>query len=245
MRRRFRPDLQIGVDTGGTFTDLVVLGRRGLRVHKVPSTPDDPSRAVLRGLQDLGILEGSAPIVHGTTVATNAFLQRRGGRTALITTAGFEDILVLGRQARPHLFRLDPPPRRDWIPQRLRFGLPERCGPRGELWLPLRRSSLERLRRKLRRLRLDAVAICFLHSYAHPGHEKKAGEALRGEGWHLSLSHRVCGEFREYERTCTTVANATLARPLGGYLQRLGGRLGRGRLRVLTSSAGWISARRA
>ncbi len=238
--------IRVGVDTGGTFTDLVVIApRETVEVLKVRSTPSDPARAVLEGLLALGLLRSSVPVVHGTTVATNAFLQRRGGRTALVTTAGFEDLLVLGRQARPHLYVLDPTPLRPWIPRARRLGLEERCGARGEEIRPLSRPSLERIRRRLRRLRVDAVAVCLLHSYANPGHEKAVGRALRREGWHLSLSHRVANEFREYERSCTTVANALLARPLESYLSGLGRRLGSRRLKIMVSSGGWISARRA
>ncbi len=238
--------LRIGVDTGGTFTDLVVAGRKGiLGVLKVRSTPGDPARAVLEGLGRLGLLGIRAPVVHGTTVATNALLQRKGGRTALLTTGGFEDLLVLGRQARPLLYRLDPLPRKEWLPGRFRIGIAERCGARGEVLVPLRQGSLERLRRRLRRLHVDAVAVCLLHSYVNPRHERRVAQALRKEGLHVSLSHRVACEFREYERTCTTVANAMLARPVEAYLKRLSRRLGSRRLRIMGSSGGWMSATRA
>ena len=237
--------VRIGIDTGGTFTDLVALGSSGLvRVLKVRSTPEDPSRAVLEGLRRLGLLRSSAPIVHGTTVATNAFLQRRGGRAVLVATAGFEDVLVLGRQARPSLYLLDPPERPEWIPSRLRLGLQERIGPSGETVVPLRRAALRRLLRRLESARPDAVAVCLLHAYANPAHERRVGAALRGRGWHVSLSHRVAGEFREFERTSTTVANAVLARPVDGYLAALQRRLG-SRLRIMGSSGGWMTAARA
>ena len=246
-RRGKAPEiLRIGVDTGGTFTDLVVAGRRGiLSVLKVRSTPEDPSLGVLDGLARLGLLRSPAPVIHGTTVATNAFLQREGGRTALVTTAGFEDVLVLGRQARPLLYRLDPPRRREWLAGRYRIGIEERCGARGEILVPLRKGSLKTLRRRLRGLRVEAVAVCFLHSYLNPAHEKAVARALRGEGIHVSLSHRIACEFREYERTCTTVANAMLARPLESYLTGLARRIGTRRLRIMGSSGGWMSARRA
>ena len=237
--------VRIGIDTGGTFTDLVALGASGLlRVLKVRSTPEDPSRAVLEGLRLLGLLRSKAPIVHGTTVATNAFLQRQGGRAALVATAGFEDVLVLGRQARPSLYSLDPPERPEWIPSRLRLGLHERTGPTGEPLVPLRRAALQSLLRRLEAARPDAVAVCLLHAYANPAHERRVGAALRRHGWHVSLSHRVAGEFREFERTSTTVANAVLARPVDGYLRALQHRLG-SRLRIMGSSGGWMTAARA
>ncbi len=237
--------VRIGIDTGGTFTDLVALGSSGhLRVLKVRSTPEDPSQAVLEGLRRLGLLRSTAPIVHGTTVATNAFLQRRGGRAALVATAGFEDVLVLGRQARPCLYSLDPPESLEWIPARLRLGLRERIGPSGEALHPLRRVALRRLLRRLEAARPDAVAVCLLHAYANPAHERRVGAAMRRCGWHVSLSHRVAGEFREFERTSTTVANAVLARPVEGYLAALQRRLGK-RLRIMGSSGGWMTAGRA
>jgi N-methylhydantoinase A len=238
--------VRVGIDTGGTFTDLVVAGRGGVAaVLKVRSTPGDPARAVREGLRALGLLRSDCPVIHGTTVGTNAFLQRRGGRAALVATAGFEDLLVLGRQARPLLYVLDPPPRRPLLPRSRRLGVEERCGARGETLIPLKRSSLARLRSRLRRMRVDAVAVCLLHSYANPDHEEAVGRFLRDEGWHLSLSHRVAGEFREYERTCTTVANAQLARPLRSYLTSLGRTLGSRRLKIMGSSAGWMSGRQA
>ena len=245
MKDPFSGVLRIGVDTGGTFTDLVVAGRSGiLRVLKLRSTPADPAGAVLEGLRRLGMLQGNAMVIHGTTVATNALLQGRGGKAVLVTTSGFEDILALGRQSRPDLYRLDSRPRSDWLPSNRRVGVSERMDPTGEPITPPSRKSLEELLGRLRRIRPDAVAVCFLHAYANPAHEKLVARSLRREGWHLSLSHRVAGEFREYERTSTTVANAVLAMPVEGYLTNLNRRIG-GRLRVMGSSGGWMTARRA
>ncbi|HEV8336814.1 MAG TPA: hydantoinase/oxoprolinase family protein [Candidatus Polarisedimenticolia bacterium] len=246
MASKPHPMLRVGVDTGGTFTDLVVAARRGpVAVLKVRSTPEDPSRAVLQGLAALGLERSSIRVVHGTTVATNALLQRRGGRVALVTTAGFEDVLALGRQNRPLLFRLDPPAREPLLADRFRLGVAERCGPRGEVLRRLKPASLRRLRARLRRLNVESVAVCLLHAYANPRHEREVARALRGSGWHLSLSHRVAGEFREYERTCTTVANALLVPPMEAYLGTLRRRLGSRRLRIMSSSGGWIPAWRA
>ena len=246
MRARPSEAVRIGVDTGGTFTDLVVLGPGSVLARtKVRSTPENPARAVLQGLRRLGLLNSASLVIHGTTVATNAFLQRREGRTALVTTRGFEDVLALGRQARQFLYRLDPPSPPQFVPTKMRLGLEERLGPAGEVIVPLRRGSLVRLLRRLRRLRPDAVAICLLHSYVNPAHEKQAASLLRQEGWHLSLSHRVAGEFREFERTSTTVANATLAKPVEEYLATLRRRLGERRLKIMGSSGGWMTARRA
>src|SRR5262249_39343796 len=155
-----------------------------------------PSRSVIEGLRLLGVLEGEGTVIHGTTVATNAFLQRRHGRAALLTTRGFEDVIVLGRQARPELYRLDPTPGQEWIPRSLRLGVRERLGPQGEVLQPLERRAISGLIRRLRAARIDAVAVCLLHSYANPAHERVLAEELRGEGWHLSISHKIAREFR-------------------------------------------------
>ena len=238
--------IRIGVDTGGTFTDLVVIGSHiPPRAMKVPSTPSEPAKAVLAGLARMGLLSGEDSVIHGTTVATNAFLERRHGKAALITTQGFEDVLVLGRQARTELYRLDPPSRPEWIPRALRLGVAERVSPRGEVLQRLDPRGLAGVRRRLRRAGVDAVAICLLHAYANPRHEKLVRRTLRREGWHVSASHQVAGEFREYERTCTTVANAVLAAPMRRYLETLRRRLGGRRLRVMGSSGGWMSAQGA
>jgi len=234
--------IRIGVDTGGTFTDLVVTGRSGgWRVLKVRSTPSDPSRAVIEGLRRLGVLTGKDLIIHGTTVATNAFLQGRHGRAALLTTRGFEDVLILGRQARSELYRLDAPGEREWISRKLRLGVPERVAPNGEVLEALDSRWLPRMLRRLRGTRIDAVAICLLHSYANPVHERVLASALRGEGWHVSQSHKIAREFREFERTFTTMANAVLAKPMRKYIGKLRRALGADRLRIMGSSGGWMS----
>ena len=238
--------MRVGVDTGGTFTDLVVTGGPGgFRVLKIRSTPSDPSRAVVEGLRRLGLLRGKDVIIHGTTVATNAFLQRRLGRAALLTTCGFEDVLVLGRQARAELYRLDAPAKAEWITRGLRLGAPERVGPRGEVIQALDPRWILKTIRRLRKLPIDAVAICLIHSYANPVHERALASALRGEGWHISQSHRIAREFREFERTFTTAANAALAEPMRNYLGKLRRRIGAQRLRVMGSSGGWMSSRHA
>jgi N-methylhydantoinase A len=246
MQRRKPGLIRIGVDTGGTFTDLIVMGQPGgWRVLKIRSTPSDPSRAVMEGLRHLGLLTGRDLIIHGTTVATNAFLQGRHGRVALLATRGFEDVLILGRQARSELYRLDAPGESEWIPRELRMGVPERVAPTGEVLEPLDSRWLPKMVRRLRAARIDAVAICLLHSYVNPVHERALASAVRGEGWHVSLSHRIAREFREFERTFTTVANAALAKPMRSYLGRLRRCLGADRLRIMGSSGGWMSPRGA
>jgi N-methylhydantoinase A len=218
----------LGVDVGGTFTDAVLVSREGV-VHtaKVPSTPEDQSRGVLRAVGEVLGRAGAAPgqvrrFAHGMTVATNALLEGRGARTALIATEGFTDIVELGRQARPHLYRLclaGPPP---LAPPELRFGAPERMTPEGPL-RDLDRDAARRLVDELAQTAPEAVAVVLLHSYAHPEHERLLGELLaeRLPAVHASLSHELVGTFREYERAATTEVDAALSPLVGAYLRRL------------------------
>jgi N-methylhydantoinase A len=222
----------VGIDTGGTFTDFILFGGRTIRTHKVLSTPDDPSRAVLQGLRELGALD--AEIVHGSTVATNAFLERKGARLTLVTTKGFEDLLEIGRQERGSLYDLNWERPEPLIPRSRRIGVRERMDARGRVVTPLDRAAL-------RRIRAEHAAVCFLHSYANPKHEREAGRILKG----ASLSCDVLPEYREYERLSTTVLNAYVAPVVDRYLSNLGRSLKR--LRILSSDGGAItpeSARR-
>src|SRR5882672_41168 len=222
----------VGVDTGGTFTDFILFDGRRIRTHKVLSTPDDPSRAVLQGLRELGALD--AEIVHGSTVATNAFLERKGPRLTLVTTKGFEDLLEIGRQERGSLYDLNWERPEPLIPRSRRIGVRERVDARGRVLTPLDKAAL-------RKIRAEHVAVCFLHSYANSRHEREAGRILKG----ASLSCDVLPEYREYERLSTTVLNAYVAPVVYRYLTNLGRSLKR--LRILASDGGAItpdSARR-
>ena len=189
-----RPHMRIGVDTGGTFTDLVIWDGSRYYTRKVPSTPHDPTEAILEGLRDLDAEE----VVHGSTVATNALLERKGARTAFLTTEGFEDLLIIGRQNREKLYDLLAPAKQQLVPSELSFGLPERMLYDGSVERDLDSAALAGLTEKLRRLKVESVAVCLLHSYANPIHEKRVGEAL--QGFFVSLSHEVLPEYREYER---------------------------------------------
>ena len=214
---------RLGVDVGGTFTDLVALVDGALVTAKVPSTPRDQSEGVLASLRaaDTGTV---AAFAHGMTVATNALLERRGARTALVTTAGFRDVLEIGRQDRPHLYDLarDRPPA--LIPRALRFSVRERMGPEGEL-APLDEESVEAAVAALREAEVEAVAVCLLFAFLHPAHEQRVGAAIRDAlpGVHVSLSSEVLPEVREYERFATTAADAYLAPRLSAYLRSLAG----------------------
>lgn len=304
MVRRYR----IGIDTGGTFTDFTVLGPDRGFIVKVPSTPDDPSRAVLQGLEQIldriadrtGTRRGAATtaerpgearpfqsrmeglgtgarrrllascdLVHGTTVGTNALITRRVARTAFITTAGFEDLVEIGRQNRESLYDLAADRPHPLVPRGLRFGVRERVytgvpggdpspaqrkgsreggrqAPggglpprRGRLSMvertPPTRAALARLRRDLRKLDVESIAIGFLHSYLDPAHEEAAADALRTLGVPVTLSYRISGEYREYERFSTAIANAALQPIVSRYLRDLSAGVAPAPLAILQS----------
>lgn len=234
--------LLIGIDTGGTFTDLIAYHDGSIWVHKLLSTPDDPSRAILSGVQFF--LEELKPlefeVIHGTTVATNALLERRGARVAFLTTAGFEDLLFLARQDRPELYdlevRREPPPL-----QRIDcLGVNERLNAKGEVLRILSEEVITRVLDELRERDVEAVVISFLHSYANPSHEVALKEALLEEKrWHLTASHEVTPTFREYERSATALINGYVGPVMKAYLERLQAGLAQARsIEILQSHGG-------
>lgn len=234
----------MGVDTGGTFTDFVYEAGGRLRVFKLASTPRDPSSAITEGLRRVAEATGARveeiEVVHGTTVGTNALLERRGARTALVTTMGFEDVLEIGRQARHALYELDAVKAEPLVPHEMRLGVRERVTASGRVLVELDEASLTRVVRKLKRSRVEAVAICLLFSFLYPEHERRIREALSSLNVPLSVSHKILPEYREYERTSTVVINAYLQPLMGKYLSRL--QREAPRLRVMQSSGGSISA---
>lgn len=236
--------LIIGVDTGGTFTDLIYQGQQGWRVHKLLSTPDNPARAVLDGLAAVSDGEGGRRIVHGSTVATNAILERKGVRTALVASKGFEDVIVIGRQNRSRLydlaFRREPP----IVPEDLRFGLPGRILSTGEEHEPFDPDAASALIKAIKTAGAESVAVCLLFSFANPEHERRLGEMLEQQaGLPVSLSHEILAEFREFERSSTTVINAYVSPKMQRYISWLQEHLGAGdSLRVMQSNGGSISA---
>ncbi|MGI9047911.1 MAG: hydantoinase/oxoprolinase N-terminal domain-containing protein, partial [Rubrobacteraceae bacterium] len=216
--------LRLGVDVGGTFTDLVALDNGEILTAKVPSTPQDQSEGVMNSVRAAGIEARSvAAFAHGMTVATNALLERKGARTAIVTTEGFRDVLEIARQDRPSLYDLSRNRPPALVPRGLRFTVRERMGPEGEI-LPLDERSLEEAVSALKEAEVEAVAVCLLFAFLHPEHEKKVGEVLREAlpGVHVSLSSEVLPEFREYERFSTTAADAYLGPRLAAYLENLG-----------------------
>ncbi len=235
-----------GIDTGGTFTDFVVRRGRRLFVHKVLSTPDDPARAVLAGLAELFPTGAAGRITYGSTVATNALLQRRGARVCLVATAGFEDVIEIGRQARPELYALEPRRPAPLVARADRIPLRERVEFDGAISIPLTRRALRQLVRHVRARRPEAIAVALLHAYATPRHERAVGAALRALGVPISLSHALVREPREYERTSTTVINAYVAPLMTRHLTRLAATAKRGgRLLVMQSNGGAVAATRA
>src|SRR6185436_3858878 len=206
--------LRVGVDTGGTFTDFVFAAGGVLRIFKLASTPDDPSRAITDGLTQIIAAAGGKSteleVVHGTTVGTNALLQRRGARVALVTTAGFEDVIEIGRQARPELYNLNAIKPAPLAAGELRFGVAERVVASGEVLEPLADREVEDLVRRVSKSKPEAIAISLLFSFAHPEHEQRLADALADLNLPLSVSHQILPEYREYERTSTVCVNAYL-----------------------------------
>ena len=233
----------VGIDVGGTFTDIAVLRDGALSVHKLPSTPGDPSVGITTGIGDIDIDVQDADFIHGSTVATNALLEGKGGRTALVTTMGFEDVLEIGRQNRADLYDLSmerPPPLAPW---QLRFGLPERIDYTGAILDDLTPQSIDALVELLTEAEVDGVAVSFLFSFLNPIHEEMLAQRLAQlpNSPFVSISSRILPEFREYERTSTVVVNSYVGPVMARYLTQLESVLGRG-LRIMQSSGGSITA---
>ena len=221
--------VRIGIDVGGTFTDFTLLHENDGRVtfHKVPSTPGDPSEAIARGVAELLAMDAIAPedvahVGHGTTVATNLVIERKGALAGLLTTKGFRDVLEIGRQTRPHLYdytRAKAPP---LVAREHRLELTERVNARGEVLHPLNEAEVERAVETLRRAGVSAVAVCLLHAYRNREHERVVRAAIERvfPQAYISVSSEVLPEFREYERLSTTVLNAVIGPRMQTYLDR-------------------------
>jgi N-methylhydantoinase A/oxoprolinase/acetone carboxylase beta subunit len=234
--------LRIGVDTGGTFTDFVCLRANRVVVYKQSSTPKDPSAAILEGIGRLSFDRSNLEVVHGSTVATNAVLERKGARVALLATKGFEDVLQIGRQTRPELYNLFVRPRRPIVEAGLVFGVPERLDTEGKVLVELNLPALDELAGKLARRKVDIVAVCLLHSYVNSKHELRIAERLRRAGLRVCASHEVLPEYREFERWSTTALNAYVTPLIERYLARLEQGLSRAPLLIMQSNGGTLSA---
>jgi N-methylhydantoinase A len=208
------------VDVGGTFTDLVYFDGGEVRIFKLLSTRADPSVALLDGLDALAVAP-DAVVCHGTTVATNALLEHRGARTALITTRGFRDVLAIGRQTRPSLYRLSFPPRWLPVPDELRFEVDERVSSAGEVLAPLDGKQIGSVLDQVLAAGAESLAVCLLFSFLHPAHEAAIKALAGARGLNVSLSSEILPEYREFERTSTTVLNAYVSPLMVRYLDAL------------------------
>ena len=242
--------IRLGIDTGGTFTDVITGGADGeLEVYKLLSTPEDPSRAIGDGVA--AVLERDTvcrEIIHGTTVATNALLERQGATVAFVTTAGFEDLLWMRRQARPELYalevRLDPP----LVEEGYCFGVDERLDAQGQVIRELDDAEVHRLVEAVASVNPDAVVVCLLHAYANETHERRLTAALKAHSpsWHVTGSCEITATFREYERASTATINGFVGPVMERYLERLDERLDTvERLEVLQSHGGRADAAQA
>ena len=250
--RRPRP-LLIAIDTGGTFTDCVYRIAGRVQVLKVPSTPDDPGRAVLGAIGQIAQQTGVAEVEvrHGTTVGTNALLERKGARVAFVTTKGFEDTLAIARQARPNLYDWNQHRPEPLVKTEFCIGLDERVGPGGIVLRVPDQAALASVREKVRATGAESVAVSLLFSFANPAHENAVGAALKSLGLPVSLSCEILPEFREYERAATVALNAYLAPRMQHYIRGIEEELRqnhkgpRGRLFIMQSSGGILSAKAA
>jgi len=220
----------IGVDVGGTFTDLFAVneGTGDIRLWKRPSTPENPARAIASGVQELaaehGIpLQEVSRLAHGTTVATNALLQRRGRPVALITTRGFRDLVEIGRQTRPHIYDLQRDYPAPLVPRHRRLEVAERINGAGGVHTALDMEEVDAAIAQIREMKVDSVAVCFLFAFLNPVHERRVAERIRevAPEIQVSVSSEVQPEFREYERFTTTIINAYLQPVLGSYMASL------------------------
>lgn len=248
MKRQQTARATIGVDTGGTFTDFVLIQDGICEIKKLPSTPEDPSQAVLAGIRALPDAEG-AVVVHGTTVALNALLTGRTARTALVTGKGFLDLIEIGRQNRPSLYELSPSKPAAIVPRELRFEVNQRTVPRRdgtfeELCSPTT-LELEELAEALVAAKAESLAICLLHSYATPEIEERIADSLAHLGLPTTCSAQILPEYREYERFSTATVNAALVPLMQSYLTRLESELDGRKLELMQSSGGTSSASRA
>lgn len=238
-----RVALAVGIDTGGTFTDLVIDGPSGRWAMKLPSTPAAPAEAVVEGLARAGA-GARTRVHHGSTVATNALLERRGARVTFVTTAGVEDVLEIGRQQRPDLHALQPQRVPPLVPRERRIGTHERLAAGGAVLAPLTAREVQRVVRAVRRTRPEAIAVGLLHAWSQPAHEQRLARALAVLGVPVSASSAIAPEIREYERFATTCANAFLEPLVHAYLDAIAARH-TGPLEVVLSHGGTAPASRA
>jgi N-methylhydantoinase A/oxoprolinase/acetone carboxylase beta subunit len=241
MKNRIR----IGIDSGGTFTDFVLYRHGKISIKKVPSTPENPALAIFEGVKE--ILEKNHPffLIHGTTVATNALLEKKGGRIAFLTTAGFEDILFIGRQVRKELYSLNGEQRIPLLSRNRCFGIDERTSASGNIEKKVALKDLEIIIKEIRKKKVEAVALSLINSYANPSNERKIRRELKKNNILTSVSTEILPEYREYERSAVTAVNAYLMPVMSKYIANLERKAGKGSLRIMQSNEGYISANAA
>jgi N-methylhydantoinase A len=235
--------MRIGIDIGGTFTDFVFFDEelRTFYTYKVLSTPLNPAQPVLDGLEEIDSRE-SPFIIHGSTIATNALLERKGARTALISTKGFRDVIAIGRQVRSELYDFFAHRPEPLVPDELRLEIAERVDHRGKVLTRLNEDAVKELCESIQDLDTESVAVCLLFSFAYPAHEKTIARVLREAGFFVSPSCEILPEFREYERASTTVINAYVSPIVDRYLHELEEQLGAADFRIMQSNGGSIRA---
>jgi N-methylhydantoinase A/oxoprolinase/acetone carboxylase beta subunit len=232
----------IGVDTGGTFTDVAAVIDGELLIHKLLSTPHDPAAAVFEGVRALLGDATAETLTYSSTVATNALLERRGARVALFTNAGFEDLIEIGRQNRSDIYALAPTRAEPLVARSMRFGIVERTLFDGQIADALSAAELKRVARLAAASRAESFAVCLVHSYANPRSEEAVAQVLSRLDLPLSVSHRILPEYREFERLSTTVVNAYVAPLMVAHLGRLERELPVRRLRIMQSDGNAIGA---
>ncbi|MCP4725646.1 MAG: hydantoinase/oxoprolinase family protein [bacterium] len=235
--------VMIGVDTGGTFTDFVYILEGEIRVLKILSTPANPGLAIFEGLDRIQENEPfEYSIIHGSTVATNALLERRGKRTALITTKGFKDLIEIGRQNREDIYDLNVDRPSPLVSAKYRYEIGERTTHTGNILKKVDQKELKEIIDKLRKNRIESVAVCFLHSYIDQTNENTVADRVRKEGFNVSPSSEILPEYREYERFSTTVVNAYVAPIMDKYINSIQKNLSGIKLRIMKSNGGVITA---
>tara|TARA_B100001559_G_scaffold171453_1_gene143719 strand:+ start:29108 stop:31126 length:2019 start_codon:yes stop_codon:yes gene_type:complete len=244
MSNTYQNTCLVGIDIGGTFTDIILLQNEGITVTKVPSTPLDPSQAVINGLKELNITSGE--FVHGTTIATNALLEKTGALTALITTKGFEDVLEIGRQSRPDLYDFNVQKPEPLANQNMRYGLTERTDSNGIIIEDLDNDLLEQIISQIKDSAAESVAVSLLFSFLNPAHEQLILEKLKSQIplIYASISSEIVPEFREYERTSTVVINSYVGPKVSQYMDNLTSKVEHP-IRVMQSSGGSITSQLA
>ena len=241
-------NILLGIDTGGTFTDFVLLGDGKLQVHKVLSTPAAPEQAILQGMKELGLMQpdtlSQLTIVHGSTVATNAALEGKGAKTVFITNKGFKDLLTIGRQTRRELYNLNPLPPEPPVPENLCLEIDTRCDSLGVELIPLRDEEIAKTIDQVAALQPESIAVCLLFSMLNPAAENRLLDALK-QKWFVSVSSQVLAEYGEYERGIATWLNSYLGPKMSSYLNRLVTKVTPSKVFVMQSTGGTINAQQA